>query len=128
MPGIIRDPVHNNAIRLEEDIESRGKLKFKDYGFMEGDDGHLLLYIKDEISWPLIAGTEVRYDTETITFDHGGKTLEIDIAIIKDEIRSPYVSLINDEVRNRIKKPKEKEDHYKQKLQKSDLKNKKIKT
>lgn len=52
------------------------------------------------------------YETETITFDHGGKELKIDIAIITKEVQSPYVSLVNDKVRQNIGKPVEKKDHY----------------
>jgi len=128
MPGIIRDPVHNNAQSSNDDKDSPISPNFKDYGFLEGDNGHLLLYIKDETSWPLIAGTAVNYDTETITFDHNGQSLEIDIAIITSEIESPYVTKINDKVRKNVGKPKEKKDHYKIKLDKTELRNKKIKS
>ncbi len=129
MPGIIRDPIHNNAIKLTEDpVALEKKSKFKDYGILEGDDGHLLLYIKDETSWPLIAGTEVEYEVETITFTGSdGVQLNIDIAIITREIPSPYVSLINEKVRTDIQKPAEKERHYTKRLDKNEIKNKKIK-
>jgi hypothetical protein len=126
--GIIRDPIHNVSQKSVGNFVAPSSPSFKDYGILEGDDGHLLLYIKDETSWPLIAGTEVEYDVEPITFHHGGQTLEIDIAIISLEKNSPYVKLINDKIRKNIGKPKEKKDHYKVKLDKSELRGKKIKS
>jgi hypothetical protein len=125
--GIIRDPVQNNAQQNDPVTEDINSPRFRDYGFLEGEDMHLLLYIKDETSWPLIAGTTVKYETETITFDHDGKSLQIDIALITEEIESPYVSAINRRVKRNIGKPNEKKDHYKKKIPRSELRDKKIK-
>jgi hypothetical protein len=124
--GIVRDPVHNYAQVSKTKPGQVSSPNFADYGFLEGENGHLLMYIKDKNSWPLIAGTKVQYTTGKVTFKHGGKKLVIDVAIIKREIKSPYVSLINKLVEALIGKPKEKKGYYTQRLVKKDIDGKQI--
>lgn len=43
---IIKDPNQNSAPKINTTTDFPSNLDFKDYGFLEGDDGHLMLSYK----------------------------------------------------------------------------------